>query len=173
MTAAVKTAPKPQAPKGKAPAKPAAKPVNVPADVPETDAAVDAKLDKANRTGNAAYAAESVRKQITDAMADLRAKGFTRPSISAVTNLSDSQVWRAQNDKVHTAEVPVIMAFIEKVVKGEVKPPTSGRKPKVEDLQARIDRALETLGSEAKTAAQFKKIVEAAALVLTGDAPSA
>lgn len=163
MTAAVKTAPKPQAPKKDA-AKPAA-PATKPVEAPATPAA------KVDRTGNAAYAAESVRKQITDAMADLRAKGFTRPSISAVTGFSDSQVWRAQNDKVHTDEVPVIMAFIEKVVKGEVKPPTAGRKPKVEDLQARIDRALETLGSEAKTAAQFKKIVEAAALVLTGDAP--
>lgn len=163
MTAAVKTAPapKPQAPKGKAAAAPAPQPVEAPA----------APAPKVDRTGNAAYAAETVRKQITDAMADLRAKGFTRPSISAVTGFSDSQVWRAQNDKVHTDEVPVIMAFIEKVVKGEVKPPTAGRKPKVEDLQARIDRALATLGSEAKTAAQFKKIVEAAALVLTGDAP--
>jgi len=163
MTAAVQTAPKPQAPKGKA-----ATTTKKLDNVPETDAVPAAK---AARTGNAAQAAETVRKQITEAMADLREKGFTRPSISAVTGLNDSQVWRAQNGKIHTVEVPVIMAFIEKVVNGEVKPPTAGRKPKVEDLQARIDRALATLGSEAKTAAQFKKIVEAAALVLTGDAP--
>lgn len=165
MTAATATAPKPAAPKAKAAAKPAA-PAPQPVEAPAAPA------PQANRTGNAAQAAETVRAQITSAMADLRAKGFTRPSISAATGLNDSQVWRAQNNKVHTVEVPVIMAFIEKVVNGEVKPPTAGRKPKVEDLQARIDRALATLGSEAKTAAQFKKIVADAQLVLTGDAPA-
>lgn len=166
MTAAVKTAPKPKAPKGK----PAATPKKFD-DVPETDAKAPAA--KADRTGNSAYAAESVRNQVAEALAKLRDQGFTRPSISAVTGYTDSQVWRAQNRKIHTSEVPGIMAFIEKVLKGEVKPPTSGRKPKVEELQARVAEAIQLLGNEAKTAAQYRKIVDAALEVLADVVPQA
>jgi len=101
----------------------------------------------AARTGNSAYADEDTRGKITQAMADLREKGFTRPSISAVTGFTDSQVWRAQNDRVHVSEVPVLLDFIEKVLKGEVKPPENGlRKPKAADLQGKIDAALARLG---------------------------
>lgn len=130
----------------KAPAKPAApKPPATPKsldNVPETDAAPK----PATRGGNSAYADEETRAKIKQAMKDLEAKGFTRPSISAVTGFTDSQVWRAHNERVHTVEVPVLMDFIEKVVKGEIKPPeNSQRKPKAPELQARIDAALTRL----------------------------
>lgn len=151
MTSSTKARPaaKPAAPK------PGPKPAATPKafdTVPETDAAPnsakpDSKASDAPMpSGNSAYATETVRKQITAAMADLRTKGFTRPSISAVTGFTDSQVWRAQNDKVHTSEVPVLMDFIKQVVDGKVKPPENGlRKPKAADLQAKIDAALQAV----------------------------
>lgn len=161
MTTSTKARPKPAAPKPKAPAKPAeAKAPEAPTPAPKP------------RGGNSAYAAESVRNQIRDAMKDLESKGFTRPSISAVTGFNDSTVWRAHNYKVHTDEVPVFMDFIAKVVAGEVKPPTSGRKPKVDDLQARVAEAIDVLGNEAKTAAQYRKIVDAALEILADVVPA-
>ena len=139
MTTNTKARPKPAAPKPKADASPSPK---VPDNVPETDAAPK----PATTGGNSAYADAETRGKIKQAMADLREQGFTRPSISAVTGFTDSQVWRAQNDKVHASEVPALMAFIEKVVKGEVKPPAnSQRKPKAPELQAKIDTALARL----------------------------
>jgi hypothetical protein len=174
MTAAVKTAPKPAgpkpAPKPKAPtAKPAATPKQLD-NVPETDAAP--KPAKVDRTGNAAYAPLAERTGVTNIHATLRKAGWTRPAISALTGFNDSQVWRAQNDKVHTSEIDQWMTFFARVTAGEVKPPTSGRKPKVEDLQARIDRALATLGDEAKTAAQYRRLIERVEQTLRGEAPA-
>lgn len=169
MTAAVKTAPKPgpkPGPKGKAPApKPAAKP-EAPATAPE------AAPKAASRTGNSAYAAESVRNKIAESLDKLRGDGWTRPAISAVTGYTDSQVWRAFNRKVHEAEVPTILDFFQQVVDGKVKPPTSGRKPKIEELQARVTEAIELLSNEAKTAAQYRKIVDAALEVLADVVPA-
>lgn len=156
MTTSTKARPKPAAPKPQAPKADASPSPKVPANVPETDAA-----PKATNSPPANYAAESVRNQVTEAMAKLRAQGFTRPSISAVTGLSDSQVWRAQNGRVHTAEVPVIMDFVKQVVDGKVQPPANGvRKPKAADLQAKLDAAIDKIAnSEAKTAAQYKALV--------------
>lgn len=167
-------------------------PFNVPADVPETDEDLFAKLDEqpvrgraaSSRTGNSQWAPESVRNKIKVAMAQLTARGFTRPSMTKATGLSDSQLWRAQNGKVHQREVPAILDLIKRVVDGELEPPASRRKATVEDLQAQLDqqrddaaraldevttaftskigRVLETLASDAKTTAQYKKVVEAA-----------
>jgi hypothetical protein len=173
MTA--KTAPKPaanamakvaKASTKPAPAKPT-KPAPKPATPPAQDPVVTPAVPPAPRTGNSAYADEETRTKIVQAMNDLKAKGFTRPSISAVTNLSDSQVWRAQNYKIHTSEVPVIMDFIAKVVAGDVQPPAGNvRKPKVEQLLARVNEAIQVLGNDAKTAAQYRKIVAAAQEIL-------
>lgn len=172
MTATVKTAPKPQAPKSgpkpKAPAKPAATPKKLDT-VPETDAAVQPA--KADKTGNSAYAPEAERTQVTEIHAQLRKDGWTRPAISALTGFSDSQVYRAQHDRVHTSEMDQWLAFFARVTAGEVKPPTSGRKPKVEELQARVTEAIQLLGNEAKTAAQYRKIVDAALEVLADVVP--
>lgn len=158
-----KTAPKPQAPK-------TAKKISVPADVPETDAQVDVKLDApAPRTGNAAQADDATREQVRQMMAELRNAGYTRPELSRFTGLADSPVWRAQNGLVHTVELDVWMPLFERFVKGELDPPAkSTRKPKVESLQAKIDAALAALADEAKTAAQYRKIVEAAREALRG-----
>lgn len=147
------TAPKPAAPQPNS-AKPKA-PESTPKaldNVPETDA----KVTPAPRGGNSAYADEQTRGQVTELMAWLRAQGFTRPSISAVTGYSDSQVWRAQNGKVHASEVEALLEFAKKAKSGEIKPPENGqRKPKVGELQAKIDAAttrLAELGDKASVA---------------------
>jgi hypothetical protein len=162
MTAAVKTAPKPQAPKGKAADKPADKPIEAPA----------APAPKADRTGNSAWAPEAERAKVAAIHAELRKAGWTRPAISALTGFNDSEVWRAQNDKVHTSEMDRWLEFFARVTAGEVKPPTSGRKPKVEELQARVTEAIQLLSNEAKTAAQYRKIVDAALEVLADVVPA-
>lgn len=150
-------------------ARPATKPSTKPSpkaldNVPETDAAPKAT---ASRGGNSAYAAETVRNDVAKAMHQLRDQGFTRPSISAVTGYTDSQVWRAFNGKVHASEVATFMDFIQKVVNGEVEPPARARKPKAEDLQAKIDAALAALADEAKTAAQYRAVVAKATELLS------
>lgn len=136
------------------------------------------------RTGNSQWAPESVRNKIKTAMAQLTARGFTRPSLIKATGMTDSQLWRAQNGKTHQREVPAIMNLIERVVNGDLQPPASRRKATVEDLEAqladqqeraaraldelqatyaaRIERVLEALAFDAKTTAQYRKVVEAA-----------
>lgn len=144
------TAPKPAAPKANSP-KPEAPqaPQSTPKaydNVPETDAKVQPTTAPAPRGGNSAYADEETRANVTALMAHLRSKGFTRPSISAVTGYSDSQVWRAQNNRVHASEVEALLDFAKKAESGEIKPPENGqRKPKVGDLQAKIDAAITRL----------------------------
>lgn len=153
-----KPGPKP-GPKPTAPNSP-----KVPANVPEVDKAPAAKP---TRTGNSAYAAESVRNQISDALKRLWADGWTRPAVSAITGFTDSQVWRAANQKAHEVEVPVLMEFLKGVLNGDHTPPQRSRKATTADLEAKIANAIEALGSEAKTVAQLKKVVEAAREALT------
>lgn len=110
---------------------------------------------------NSAYADEATREKVTQAMADLGERGFTRPQLAAATGMTLGAVWRAQNNKVHTAEVATIEALIKRVLDGELQPTTRARKPKAEDLVARIDGAnavLQTVG-EAKTVTQLRKLV--------------
>lgn len=155
-----KTAPKPAAPAAKASAK-VAKPAAKPADQP-------APKPTAPRV-NPAYAAESVRKTVTRAMADLGAKGFTRPAISQHTGMTLGAVWRAQNDKVHTEEVRVIEAFVEQVLAGEVEPPRRAPvKVSAAQLQERVANATEVLRTQdqAKTVTALRKLVNDALAAL-------
>lgn len=117
---------------------------------------------------NSAYADEETRTKVTKAMADLNERGFTRPQLAAATNMTLGAVWRAQNDRVHTAEVPVIEELIKKVLAGELEPVTRARKPKAEDLAAQIERANAVLQSagEAKTVTQLRKLVAEALTAL-------
>jgi hypothetical protein len=165
------TATKTRAPKPKAPTKP--RPPQVPANPPEhdedhpvTSEVPSAPAPRAPRVGNPAQASAEYRAQVTARMAELRADGWTRPAISALTGFSDSQVWRAQNDKVHTAELDTWATFFAEVREGKHRPPTSGRKLKVDELQARVREALDVLGNEARTTAQYRKLVEAAQEIL-------
>lgn len=145
---ATKTRPsaKPQSPKSQPPKpEPQAdeKPIQVPADVPETDA--PAKPSKAGQ--NSAYAPDEVRAKLVERLAQLREDGWTRPAISAITGFSDSQVWRAQNNRAHTTELNRWVDFIKEVDAGTHQPPAPRRKPKPEELQARIDAALAKLAA--------------------------
>lgn len=172
-------------------------------DVPETDAEVEAKLNAveldapkaeekgdaqpeaptapAPRTGNSAQADQQIREQVAAMMDKLKEAGYVRPELQTLTGFNDSTVWRAQNRKVHTAELDTWMALFERFSNGELlktdPPKASQRKPKVEDLLARIaeleagftakiDAAVATLAGEAKTPAQYKKLVAEATAVL-------
>lgn len=166
------TATKPAAPKPADPAKansakpkaPEAAPAPAPTptpkafdQVPETDAKVEVQPNSAPapRGGNSAYADETTRQQVVELMAYLRKAGFTRPSISAVTGYTDSQVWRAQNGKVHASEVEALLNFAKAAEAGEIQPPANGvRKPKLADLEAQIN------GLQAKIDAATAKLAE-------------
>lgn len=143
------TATKPaQAKKAPAKGKPA------PASKQETPAAPAAPT-------NSAYADEATREKVTKAMADLGERGFTRPQLAAATGMTLGAVWRAQNSKIHTAEVPTIEQLIKDVLEGKVEPTSRPRKAKAEDLAAQIERANEVLQkvAEAKTVTQLRKLV--------------
>lgn len=134
------------------------------------------------RTGNSAQADETTRQQVKALMDELRAAGYTRPEISHYTGFNDSTVYRAQNARVHTVELDVWMPFFKLFADKQLPPPNSAsRKPKPEALQAKIDdleathaarvqAVIDVLATEAKTVAQYRKIVEAAQLALLGDA---
>lgn len=154
---------------------------------PAPEAATDAPEEAANaeapappatvpapRTGNAAWPEDTIRDQVKGMMDKLREAGYTRPELSTFTGFNDSTVWRAQNRKVHAVELDAWMALFERFAKNELPAPkTSLRKPKVEALQAKIDELVtdhdarlkaitEALSGEAKTVAQYRKLVEAA-----------
>jgi hypothetical protein len=110
---------------------------------------------------NSAYADEETRAKVTKAMADLSERGFTRPQLAAATDMTLGAVWRAQNDRVHTAEVPVIEELIKKVLAGELQPVTRARKPKAEDLVLKIEHTNKVLqkAGEAKTVTALRRLV--------------
>lgn len=177
--------------------------------VPETDAQVEKLLDDATaelaaqatatteapapvvtppvpaprptRTGNSAYAPEADRRAVKAIMDELRTAGYTRPEISHYTGFSDSQVWRAQNEKVHTVELDTWMPFFKLFADKQLPPPNSAsRKPKpeallaqIEELEAthaaRVQAVVDVLTTEAKTIAQYRKLVEAAQAALLGE----
>lgn len=155
-----KTAPKPAAPQAAANS-PKGKDAKATTPAPKPAA-------KAPRE-NPAYAAESVRKTITEAMDNLGAKGFTRPAIAEHTGMTLGAVWRAQNDKVHTHEVPVIENFIKQVLDGKVEPPKRAAvKVSATQLQERIERATQVLAAQDqhKTVGALRKLVTEALAAL-------
>lgn len=134
------------------------------------------------RTGNSAYAPEADRERVKGIMDELRAAGYTRPEISHYTGFNDSQVWRAQNGKVHTVELDTWLPFFKLFAEKQLPPANSAsRKPKPEALQARIveleatlaarvTAVTEVLTGEAKTVAQYRRLIEAAQAALNGEA---
>jgi hypothetical protein len=145
-------------------------------DHPVTSEAPSAPAPRAPRTGNSAYATEEERNTIAELHAKIRAVGYTRPMVSAVTGFNDSTVWRAQNRKAHTDELEAWVKYFEGLPRdkdGEFVPPANSRrgKIKVEELQARVQEALDVLGNEAKTAAQYRKLVEAVQEILADVVP--
>lgn len=152
MTATA-TKPKPAAPKPSASAKADTAPkTDTPAPTPNSAPAKAAPPSS--------YAPDEVRAKLVEKLAQLRADGWTRPAISAITGFSDSQVWRAQNDRVHTVELDRWVTFVQEVDEGKHKPPAgSVPKPKVADLQAKISAAVTRLAEldPKATAATLRK----------------
>jgi hypothetical protein len=129
--------------------------------------------------GNSNWAPEADREALRTKLKQLRADGWTRPAISKHTGFSDSQVWRGQNAYAHGTELATWVEFLTRVKAGELKPPQGNRKLRVEDVQAQlaearaahealIQVALAKLGDEAKTVAQYRKLVDEARDLLTG-----
>lgn len=130
---------------------------------------------------NSAYADEVTRAQVEQMMLKLKEAGYVRPELIELTGFNDSTVWRAQNRKVHTVELDTWMALFARFANGELvktnPPKASLRKPKVEDLlvkladteaafTARIEAAVKLLAGDAKTTAQYKKLVAEATAAL-------
>lgn len=120
----------------------------------------EAKSAAAPRT-NSAYADETTRAKVTEAMANLGEKGFTRPEISAHTGLTKGAVWRLQNSKAHADEVPTIEAFIARVLTGEVKPEVRAKAPNAQELRDRLERVTELLAAHdaQKTVTALRKLI--------------
>lgn len=157
-TATKPAAPKPSAPKPKAPEAQAPAPAATPASfdtVPETDAPAPASAASTSKVGqNSQYAPLEVREALGVKLYALRAKGWTRPAITAITGYNDSTVWRGFNAKAHTTEMDTWVEFLKGVDAGTHKPPTSGRKPKPAELEAKIAAV------QAKVDAALAKIAE-------------
>jgi len=139
----------------------------------------------APRTGNAAWASEADRKVIADLHALIRAAGYTRPMISAVTGFNDSRVYLAQRAKAQLHEVQPWLAYFQSLPRDEAgnflpAPGSRQAKPKIEDvqrqldevradLQAKIDAAVAALSTEdAKSIKQLREVVQAARDALVG-----
>lgn len=163
-----------QPPTGQAPAAP--KP-DAPASVDVT--AIKQRLAELNlpfdvpEVGQAAWAPFRERADIVAIMWQLRRDGWERPAISALTGFNDSTVYRAQRGRTHTGEVDAWLEFFSQVANGTHKPPAGRRKQSVEDVRARVGEALDVLGNEAKTATQYRKLIEAAQEILRDVAPQA
>lgn len=170
-----------KAPANKPPAgKPAAKTPAKPKPEVDPNAQAQAVLAELNLpftvevTGQAAWAPFKERVDIVAIMWQLRTDGWERPAISALTGFNDSTVYRAQRGRTHVTEVDAWLDFFAKVADGTHKPPVGkGRKRSVELVQARVVEAIEVLGNEAKTVAQYRKLTEAALEILRDVAPEA
>lgn len=119
-------------------------------------------------TRNPAYATEEQATQVAEQMAQLAADGWTRPDVLAafgqleVHGVTDSVVYRAQREKVHTRELPIFELLFKAVAEGTVKPRVKSRKLKVADVADQAYAAaalLATLGDKPK-AAELQAFVE-------------
>lgn len=141
-------------------------------DHPVTSSTPTVTLATLAPTGNAAYAPAELREQVTLRLAELVKDGWTQPAIKDITGFTISAIWRARHDKVHTRELEHWARFFEAVREGTYQPPNSGKKLKVEDLQSRVQEALDVLGNEAKTVKQYKTIVDAVQEILADLVPA-
>ena len=119
-------------------------------------------------TRNPAYASEDQAKQVAAHMAKLGELGWTRPDILAafgqldVVGVTDSVVYRAQREKIHTVELPIFKVLFDAIEAGTVKPRVKSRKLKVADVADKAYAAaalLATLGDKPK-AAELAAIVQ-------------
>lgn len=120
-------------------------------------------------TRNPAYATEEQAKQVAEKMATLAEAGWTRPDVLVafgnleIVGVTDSVVYRAQREKVHTRELPIFEALFAAIDAGTVSPRVKSRKLKVADVADKAYAAakvLADLGDNPK-AAELKAAFEA------------
>jgi hypothetical protein len=77
---------------------------------------------------------------IAGQMAEIAKQGWTRPDILAafgsleVVGVTDSVVYRAQREKVHTVELPIFDLLFKAIAEGKVQPRVKSKKAKVSDV---------------------------------------
>jgi len=102
-------------------------------------------------TRNPAYATEQEAAEVAAKMAELADAGWTRPDVLVafgqleVEGVTDSVVYRAQREKVHTRELPIFKLLFEAVAAGTVKPRVKSRKLKVADVADKAYEAAKVL----------------------------
>jgi hypothetical protein len=120
-------------------------------------------------TRNPAYATEEQARQVAGQMAKIAEAGWTRPDVLAafgkleIVGVTDSVVYRAQREKVHTRELPIFEALFAAIEAGTVQPRVKSRKLKVADVADKAYAAakvLAELGDNPK-AADLKAAFEA------------
>lgn len=108
------------------------------------------------------YADEGVAASLAERVKAARDAGFSRTTLQSETELTPAQLWRIENGRAHKHEVTQLVAVLDKIDAGELKPPT---KPgKISETQVRLNavQALLEAAKEAKTkAAIVEKIDEA------------
>jgi hypothetical protein len=116
----------------------------------------------------AAFAPADQREAIAGILAQMKADGWSRPMISAITGFNDSTVWRAQRAKTHTIEVKRWNAFLQGVKDGTYRPTEKARKGNVKDQLARAQRAAATLArvNELRPSKAIREVVDAALALL-------
>ena len=119
-------------------------------------------------TRNPAYATEEQAKQVADQMSKIADAGWTRPDVLAafgqldVNGVTDSVVYRAQREKVHTRELEIFTLLFDAIEAGKVQPRVKSRKLKIADVADKAYQAaalLATLGEKPK-AAELQAFVE-------------
>lgn len=96
-------------------AEPTAEPTAAPAPV--------AALPEKPVVASGRYADPETLKAIANGLDRAKAKGWTRPALSALTELNGSAVWRAQNHKTQVGEVDLWLYTIKQIDEGKVQMP--------------------------------------------------
>lgn len=102
-------------------------------------------------TRNPAWAPEAQATEVAANLAKMKEAGWTRPDVIkafgdlGVTGVTDSIVWRAFNEKVHTVELDAFNLLFEAVNEGKVQPRIKVRKAKAADIVANAQAAAAVL----------------------------
>lgn len=106
------------------------------------------------------YADASIASQVADRLTKAKEAGWTRPALMQLTGMTASAVWRAQNGKVHQAEVESLTGVLAKIETGELEPPTKSASKRTAKT-AQCVHVLEAALQEKSLAATRKLIAEA------------
>lgn len=146
MTTAVETpAPAPAAPRKSRAAKAAERNAQNATDVPS--ASVEAP--EAAPTADSRYPAPKVAQEVARRVKAARDLGFSRTRLEELVeaeggNMTPANLWRAEQGRVHVAELAYLEPVLDKIDSGKIELPAKPVKdPKA--LQAKVDATLELL----------------------------